>query len=405
MKFFNSLAFKFFLAGFLALMMLIPLALIGHQVEERRDRAFQVTDDISRDWGRAQTVSGPRLLFVYQVSDKDPEGKPIVKKVRKNVYPEVLKAEADISTQTLHRSIYDVTVYQADLSLVGNIVIPDELLSTGGKCQIELGVSDLRGIVGEAAFTLGGVSYKFTDSEDAVLFKELDLAELGDLQQGIPFDMKLRVKGSRSLFFRPVGGITEVSIKGNCPDPSFSGDFLPSEREVRDDGFTASWIVSQINRGGPEEASFGVRLLDKVSQYQQTTRTLKYGILIILMVFVAGLFLELTGKKNINIVQYLVIGLSLVLFYALLLAFSEFMAFWLAYVIAAAMTTAALYGYFRGILRDNTAYVLVAMVAIAYILSYVLVQMETYALLAGTLILFVILGAIMYLTRNLNQKV
>ena len=404
MKFFNSLAFKFFLAGFLALMMLIPLALIGHQVEERRDRAFQVTEGISRDWGRAQTVSGPCLHFVYQVSEKDAEGKPIVKKVRKKVYPEDLKAEADISTQTLHRSIYDVTVYQADLSLAGNIVIPDELLATGGKCQVELGVSDLRGIVGEAAFTLGGMSYKFTDSEDAVLFKELDLKQLGDLQKGIPFDMKLRVKGSRSLFFRPVGGMTEVTMKGNCPDPSFSGDFLPAERDVRDDGFSASWIVSQINRGGPEESSFGVRLLDKVSQYQQTTRTLKYGILIILMVFVAGLFLELTGKKNINIVQYLVIGLSLALFYALLLAFSEFMAFWLAYVIAAVMTTAALYGYFRGILRDNSAYVLVAMVAVAYILSYVLVQMETYALLAGTLILFVILGAIMYLTRNLNRK-
>ena len=405
MKFFNSLAFKFFLAGFVAFLMLIPLALIEHQVDERRGRAYQVTEDISRDWGMAQTVSGPCLNFTYEVSDKDPEGKPIVKKVRRKVYPEDLKVDAEISTQTLHRSIYDVTVYQTDMSLTGNIIVPDELLSVGGKCQIELGVSDLRGIVGEAAFTLGGGSYRFTDSEDAVLFKELDLKQLGDLQQGIPFDMKLRVKGSRSLFFRPVGGITEVSIKGNCPDPSFSGDFLPSEREVGDDGFTASWIVSQINRGGPEESSFGVRLLDKVSQYQQTTRTLKYGILIILLVFVAGLFLELTGKKKINIVQYMVIGLSLVLFYALVLAFSEFIPFWAAYALAAVMTTLALYGYFRGILRDNTAYALVAMVAIAYILGYVLVQMETYALLAGTLILFAILAVIMYLTRNLNQKV
>ena len=382
-------------------MMLIPLGLISMQVDERKERANQTSRDISRDWGMAQTITGPCLHFQYDEFVKDADGKSRVKKVSKKVYPEDLKAAADISTQTLHRSIYDVTVYQSDMTLSGTMAIPGDLLSMATECQIELGVSDLRGIVGEARFRLGDEWYKFTDSEDAMLYNELDLARL---QNEIPFEMQLKVKGSELLFFKPVGGMTEVSIKGDCPNPSFTGDFLPSEREVGDDGFTAKWIVSQINRGGPEESSFGVRLLQKVSQYQQTTRTLKYGILIILMVFVAGFFVELVGRRKINIIQYLVIGLSLVLFYALLLSFSEFMAFWLAYLIAAAMTTAALFGYFRGILRDRTAYALVALVAVAYILSYILVQMETYALLAGTLILFVILGVIMYLTRNLTRK-
>ena len=190
----------------------------------------------------------------------------------------------------------------------------------------------------------------------------------------------------------------------NCPTPSFKGDFLPTEREIRDDGFSAKWVVSQINRGGPEESVFLVDLLQKVTQYQQATRTLKYGILIIVLVFIAGLIVELVGKREISIIQYLVIGLSLVLFYALVLSFSEFMSFGLAYALAATMTTLALLGYFRGILKDKTAYLLVALVALAYIVSYVLVQMETYALLSGSLILFVVLAVVMYFTRNLNKK-
>ena len=131
---------------------------------------------------------------------------------------------------------------------------------------------------------------------------------------------------------------------------------------------------------------------------------MKYGILIILLVFIAGLILELAGKRQINLIQYLVIGLSLVLFYALVLSFSEFMAFGTAYALAAAMTTLALLVYFRGILRDRSAYLLVALVALAYIVSYVLVQMETYALLSGTLILFLLLAVVMYFTRDLNKK-
>ena len=174
---------------------------------------------------------------------------------------------------------------------------------------------------------------------------------------------------------------------------------------MREDGFSASWTVSAINRGRPDETSFGVKLLQGVSQYQQTTRSAKYGILIILLVFVAGLAVELVGKKRIHLIQYLVIGLSLVLFYALLLAFSELMAFWLAYLLAAGMTTAALTGYFRGILKDRTAWLLGCLVAIAYIVCYILLQMETYALVAGTLVLFVILVGIMYFTRDLRPAI
>ena len=404
MKFINSFALKIVLVGILALAMLIPLQMISGLVRERQNNADETVRAISDEWSRAQTLAGPRLVFEYEVTEKDAAGKTQVRKITRKIYPDHLKVDADIATQLLHRSIYDVMVYRSDLALAGDFVIPEDLTVQDARVQLEMELSDLRGIEGEAGFTVAGEPYRFTDSRDAVLVKELKIACEKGKEADIPFAMNLRVKGSKSMSFKPVGGITEVTVHGDCPTPSFKGDFLPAEREIRDDGFSARWIVSQINRGGPEESAFQVDLLQKVTQYQQATRTLKYGLLIIALVFIAGLIVELVGKREISIIQNLVIGLSLVLFYALVLSFSEFMSFGIAYALAAAMTTLALLGYFRGILKDRSAYLLVALVALAYIVSYVLLQMETYALLTGSLILFLLLAVVMYFTRNLNKK-
>ncbi len=404
MKYSNSLVVKILMVCVLALAMLIPLEMIKARVYERQNNADATSRDISDEWGRAQTVAGPRLVFEYVVSETDAAGKPKIREVSRSVYPDHLTVNADVTTRKLHRSIYDVMVYRSDLALTGDFVVPEDLPVKNARIKLEMEISDLRGIEGEAVFTLDGEPYRFTDSHGSVMVKELKPVRGNGEELKLPFTLNLCVKGSHSLSFKPVGGITEVTVRGDCPTPSFNGDFLPTERNVRDDGFTAKWIVSQINRGAPEESAFCVDLLQKVTQYQQTTRTLKYGILIILLVFIAGLILELAGKREINIIQYLVIGLSLALFYALVLSFSEFLSFGLAYALAALMTTAALLGYFRGILRDRSAYLLVALVALAYIVSYVLVQMETYALLSGTLILFVLLAVVMYFTRNLNKK-
>jgi inner membrane protein len=148
----------------------------------------------------------------------------------------------------------------------------------------------------------------------------------------------------------------------------------------------------------------GVRFVDPANPYQQSMRSAKYGILIIILVFVAGLVVEFLTKKEINPVQYAVIGLSLVLFYSLLLSFSEFMMFGVAYIIAALMTTGALVFYFRAILKSRSAYMLGGFVALVYMLNYMLLQMETYALLAGSLVLFLLLCVVMYLTADMSKN-
>ena len=411
-----SFAVKIALMGVLALLLLIPLAMVQSQIRDRQSAADSSRDEVAASWGRAQTLTGPVLKFSYDYEVLDKDQKKTVQTTTRTVYPRTLVYDIDTQTQTLHRSIYDIMVYGADVVVTGDFIIPAYLGEEKLKEQlVMMGMTDLRGIEGSVDITLGEKKYSFHSGSSKVddynpenskgtLSESIDIDKsLMDGQTVLPFRLTYRVKGSSSLKVRPYGETTEVKMRSDCPDPSFVGDFLPSEREVTANGFTARWSVSEINRGDPDDTSFGVNLLQGVTQYQQTTRSAKYGILIILLVFIAGLAVELVGKKKIDIVQYLVIGLSLVLFYALVLSFSEFMRFPVAYGLAALMTVAALFGYFRGILRDRSAWLLTALVALAYLLSYILLQMETYALLAGTLVLFVLLVGIMYLTRNLNR--
>ena len=418
MKLKDSLPLKIALMGVLALLMLIPLAMVQGQIKDRQNAAESSRHEVAASWGRAQTLTGPVLKFSYDVEVQDKDQQKTTKEATGTVYPRKLSYDIDTQTQTLHRSIYDILVYGADVVVTGDFVIPEYLAKEKLTKQIvSMGLSDLRGIEGTVDIDLGEKSYSFhsgsggkvnpySEAEpNASLSEPIDMDKaLMDGKTVLPFRLTYRVKGSSSLMVRPYGETTEVKMHSDCPDPSFTGDFLPSEREVTQEGFTARWSVTEINRGNPDDTSFGVNLLQGVTQYQQTMRSAKYGILVILLVFIAGLAVELVGKKKINIVQYLVIGLSLVLFYALVLSFSEFMSFSVAYALAALMTIAALFGYFRGILRDRSAWLLTALVALAYLLSYVLLQMETYALLAGTLVLFALLVGIMYLTRNLNRE-
>ena len=412
MKLNDSLPVKIALMGTLALLMLIPLAMVQQQIKERERTAAESREEVAASWGRAQALSGPVLQFSYDSKVTDDKGKTVTQPQTATVYPRTLVYDIDLPTQTLHRSIYDIMVYGAEVVVTGDFVIPALYGKTKLKEQtVSMGLSDLRGIDGSVEISLGGQSYSFHSSAKereygkASLFEPVELnAAMMDGKTALPFRLSYRIRGSSSLMVKPYGQTTEVKMHSNCPDPSFTGDFLPTERELTDEGFTAQWSVSEINRGNPDDTTFGVNLLQGVTQYQKTMRSAKYGILVILLVFLAGLAVELLEKKKINIVQYLVIGLSLVLFYVLVLSFSEFMRFPLAYALAALMTVAALFGYFRGILRDRTAWLLTALVALAFLISYVLLQMETYAFLTGTLLLFILLTGIMYLTRNLTRQ-
>ena len=391
----NSLI-KICIISVLALLMLIPLSMIRKQGNEREHNHSTAIGDITRNWGTAQTFTGPWISYKYQV-DKNEKEKETVKV---GLYPDSLKYVVNTTSQELHRSIYDVSVYTADMNIQGSFVL-DKRLPGIGTGLLVLNMDDLKGIQGNPVFTLCGKELKVKSGEKGIQ-AEFTLPEDAKEGDALPFSVSMKLNGAESIFFKPVGSLTEVEMTSDYPDPSFGGDFLPVEREVRADGFMAKWIISQITMASPSSNSFGVRMVKPVTQYRQTERATKYGLLVIFLVFIAGFVVEMVSKKSINIIQYLVIGASLVLFYSLLLAFSDFLSFGIAYLIAAVMTTIALCCYFRGIVKNKWAYLLAGLVALSYGVIYVLLQMETYAFLAGTLVLFLILCIIMYLTRNIK---
>ena len=224
----------------------------------------------------------------------------------------------------------------------------------------------------------------------------------------------MKLRGSRSLGAAPVGRRNGITISGECKSPSFTGMFLPSDREVKDGNFTASWTLNSTNRDYPQafigdraediaSSAVMVDMLVPVDRYQKTDRALKYAVIVILLTFIAVLFAEIMMKHPINMFQYLLIGLALVLFYSLLLSLSEHLSFGFSYLIASVMTIGLVAIYMRGVLKSpKIAVAIGALLTIIYVFIYILLCLETFALLTGSLGLFIALAAIMYATLKLR---
>lgn len=384
----------------ISLLLLIPLAMVRGVIGERESTKDTVTKEVSESYAAAQTVYAPRLESTMLVKLATDSTDMVTE--RRIAKCEKLDYKAEVATDVLHRSIYDVIVYNSKIDVCGSFCVTGEMLRALNN-RFKFDLSDFKGLTNQPQLSFGGNTYSITRQND-------ELVAAVKLPKGVKdgdtleFVVSLDVKGTESLYFTPNATETTLSISSKYPNPSFQGTFLPEYREVRADGFDATWKVLDLNINY-DYSTMGVKFVQLANPYQQAMRSAKYGMLIIALVFVAGLFVEFLTKKNINPIQYAVIGLSLVLFYSLLLAFSEFVTFGLSYVIAASMTTSALMLYFRGILKSRSAYLLGGFVALVYALNYMLLQMETYALLAGSLVLFLLLCVVMYLTTNINKGV
>ena len=398
-------AIKVSLVATISLLLLIPLMMIKKVIEDREETKDAVTEEVANSYASPQTVSAPYLVsYVVETKTVDKKIEPSGKQTYVEDYDSYCSQvdyTADIETDVLHRSIYDVIVYNSKVKISGKLPITEKSVIARDN-EFRFKVTDIKGFSNPSQLTLGGQSFEFCRRSEefvaeVVFPKDAKAGDVVDLS--FTFDLK----GTESLFFNPSGnGNTTVAISSTYPHPSFQGAMLPNTREVKDDGFNATWSVSSFNSSSYDK--MGVKFVDPANPYQQSMRSAKYGMLIIILVFVAGLFVEFLTHKEINPIQYAVIGLSLVLFYSLLVAFSEFMTFGVAYITAALMTIGALIFYFRAILKSRGAYVLGGFVAVVYALNYMLLQMETYALLAGSVVLFLLLCVVMYLTANMNNN-
>ena len=202
-------------------------------------------------------------------------------------------------------------------------------------------------------------------------------------------------------------------MKSKWNNPSFIGKFLPSSREVTASGFNAKWSVNNFNRNYPQEwyndkydlysSSFGVKLLIPVDEYQKTMRTSKYGIMIILLTFISFFMIEIFNKKVLHPIQYLLIGLALLIFYSILLSLSEYILFQYSYLIAALLVVGLISLYTSSIYVNKKLGITIgAFLIVFYGFMYIILQMQDYSLLLGNIALFIILAVIMFLTRKIN---
>ena len=228
------------------------------------------------------------------------------------------------------------------------------------------------------------------------------------------FQFAIRFQGHGSLLFVPVGGQTSVTLSAPWGDPNFVGGFLPVQRDITKQSFSAQWKVIEANRNLPhywlgENVSifpdyFGVELFDSVGHYQKVTRLVKYAILFIGFTLVAFFLIEIIYRKRIkkmHPLQYLLVGAGLVLFYTLLLSFSEHMRFGFAYLLASAATVILITSYTANFL-GKTAFIVGAVISVLYAYLYILLQLEDYALLVGSVGVFIILALVMYATRRID---
>ncbi len=440
----QALGTKILFIALISLGLLIPDLFIMSLIGDREEAQTTTVAEISSSWSGEQLISGPIVTIPYDsISPEDTGGK-----VR--LLPESLDFNADVKSQTLHRGIYESVVYNADVKLSGDISLaPLESLGIPMSAYrfkdavVTVGIGDLKGVEDISALELAGRSveleggrnlqvYRFNYLDEFDEFDEdvvvIDATAYGatsgcmEAQAGIfapdsmkyPYSLTMKLRGSRALGVTPIGRHNELVISGECKSPSFKGMFLPSDRDVADGHFKAAWTLNSINRDYPQafvgsratsitSSAAVVDMLVPVDRYQKTDRAVKYAIIVVLLTFIAVLFAEIMMRHPIHVFQYLLIGLALVLFYSLLLSLAEHMSFGLSYLVAAVMTIGMIFLYMKGVLKSvKVALVIAGLLTLIYTFIYILLCLETFALLTGSLGLFIALAAIMYATLRLR---
>ena len=420
----NSATLKIFGIGLLVLVLLIPTSMITSLMQEREARRDKVVREINQKWGNSQTITGPFFTVPFKSFYKEKKNDQLKFRIQYlHLLPDTLNITGQIDPKIRYRSIYEAVLYNSQINLTGNFIIPkvnqaniepDNIL--WDKAIFSLGITDMRGIKSNIIINFNNHEYKVSPG-----LKTSDLANSG-LQCVIPlspqqnnnkFSLQLNLNGSEQINFIPTGATTNVSLKSTWSSPSFNGAFLPINREISAKGFSAEWNILHLNRNFPQlwtgnrykinDSSFGLKLLITANVYQKSIRIAKYALMFIVFTFAAFFFSEIINKRRIHPIQYILIGLAIILFYGLLLSISEHFNFNLAYIISATAITITITGYSKGILKNNYFSLTVfGILTILYAFLYIVLQLEDYALLMGSIGLFIVLATVMYITRKID---
>jgi inner membrane protein len=350
--------------------------------------------------------------------------------------PDTLEVAGRVEAKTLRRSIFEVPVYTARLKLSGRFSAPrmadvaaDVTTVRWRDATFVLGLSGVAGLKEGGTLKIAGAtdvpfapSLGFPSTLISGIHAKLAAAGSAPLsepeQPPLPFafTVDLAFNGSLSLMVAPVARETRVSLSSDWPHPSFSGAFLPDDRQVTATGFTADWKVPHLARSVPEAWSlteaglerlqphgFGVAMVEPVDFYSLVNRAAKYGVLFVALAFLAVFCLELMSGRRVHPVQYLFTGITSVFFYVLLLSLAEHLGFTLAYL-AAALATGAMLALYIGAVMSSTprGLVMLAVFASTYGILYLILRLEDYALLAGAILGFMALTVVMFVTLRVD---
>lgn len=406
----------------------IPLLLVQNVIGEREKYQQETYADIASSWGHEQRLMGPILTIPYKFSEetqyKLANGESYTAAETEIKYahfmPSVLELGGELIPETLHRGIYEVPVYLADLNFSGSFAKPmleewdDSTVVFWDEAFVSFGLQENKGI-DEFSFVADGQPLQIRPGvrgDQSPLTNGIH-AVFSAPDDAWDFELKLKLKGSEAFSIVPVGSHTAMDLTSTWTAPSFFGSFLPDERpDDFSEGFQASWDILEINRAIPrkfldekirlDHFAFGVKLKEETSDYSKTERSTKYALLFIVLVFVALVAVQLVRGFWFHPLQLGILGIGLVLFYLLLLSLSEIIGFNAAYLTASIVMTLQMGWYLHTLTKKwKTTLACVAVLSVLYVFTFVLVQMVMYSLLVGSLGLVVALAVIMALSRRL----
>lgn len=411
----------------LILLMMIPKEMLLNVVHERSGYRQSAIDKVSDSTSRSQKILGPLIVVPYsEWVEREVDGKKQGQRVNRNRYllPEVMTVNGAPDVEVRQLGIYNAQVYQGEFYFHAQFeaISLSDLNREGviiGTPSLVLTLSDARGIQQISPLNIGRTKINFEPG--AFLRRSAQGVHapltLEQVRQGkFDVDFKMSLTGTNSLSVVPVGRSSELTLQSNWPHPNFVGEFLPMQRKIDENGFRAhwrsNWLANSMNINFTADSTgfdfdklpaFTTSLIEPVDHYQLTTRAIKYAILFIGLTFFSFFLFESLTLLRVHPIQYLLVGTALVLFYLMLLAFSEHLGFTMAYVIASLSCSLLIAIYLSAVLGGLLRGALFACgLLLLYGVLYGLLQSEDDALLLGSGLLFIILAAVMLLTRRLD---
>ncbi|WP_414655598.1 cell envelope integrity protein CreD [Flavobacterium sp.] len=436
-SFLQSTTIKMIMVGMLTLVLLIPLAFVNDLIHERSERKKEVVNEVTQLWGKDVFFYGPIIKVPYkrytETSVLDPNTKKTSIQLNSSVdyayfFPEKFNNTSNIKKNTsLKRGIYNNVVYSADMKFDGNFdKLNFEKLDIAekdiewDKASLVVKTTNLKSIKSDLVIKLNDHVFNFESKDEQDNFYGTLETETFDYKtlaatSKLDFSFSMKYNGSNSIKFIPIGKTTQISLNSDWDSPSFEGMFAANDatKTISKKGFHADWKILDINRSFSQqhvskipnlnEYSFGVKLIDTVDEYQQNDRASKYGFLVIGLTFLIFFLIQQINKINIHIFQYTMLGLALIMFYTLLIAITEHSSFSLAYLIASVSVIGMIVLYSVSILKTKKFPLFIGLALTAvYTFIYVIIQLENYALLVGSIGLFIILGLVMYFSRKID---